>query len=174
MSRRYGQPVGESVMLPYDIVDVMEDPDFMQHFLRRFAMACEKNKACGKLIGPKSWYWVYRDRPMDLYKDALDDIKVMLGRQKSSAAILPVGRTMQSIILPAVSDWVCEKEGRIPEREVIPNSVHTLPIPFENYYVKKQQPKAKDGGKTPGTTLDLGNPGTPPVREESPGGDRRS
>lgn len=142
--KKFARQVGEPKILPYDIIEVMEDPEYMKHFMRRFQMACEQVAGAGKLIGAKCWYWTYKDDPMLLYHDALDNIKTMLGRQSSSAAILPVGRTLRHIVLKAASDWICEKEGRIPEREIFINTVHTLPIPYEKYYVNKEEPKPKD------------------------------
>lgn len=135
---------GEPKILPYDIIELMEDPEYMKHFLRRFEMACQETVGQGKAISPKNWYWTYKDNPMLLYHDALDNIKTMLGRQQSSAAILPANRTLRHIILKAASDWICEKENRIPEREVILNTVHVFPIPYEKYYVNKEKPNPKD------------------------------
>ena len=137
--------VDESRITEYDIIDVLEDPEFLKHFMRRFQMSCEYIKATvAKKLGPSSWYRVYKDCPMTLYHDTIDEIKVMLGRQESSAALLPVTRTLRGITMKAVSDWMCEKEGTVPEQENISNVVHTYPIPFEKYYVTKEIPLPED------------------------------
>lgn len=137
--------VGEPRITGYDIVDVLEDTEFLKHFMRRFQMSCEYTKATtAKKLGPDSWYRVYKDCPMTLYYDTIDEIKVMLGRQESSAALLPVNRTLRGITMKAVGDWMCEKEGTVPEREDISNVVHTYPIPFEKYYVTKEIPLPED------------------------------
>lgn len=134
---------GEPKVFPYDIIEVMEDPEYMKHFLRRFEIAVQCVRGRGKQGQNVSWYLVYKDNPMLLYYDAMDNIKVMLKRQESSAAILPLHQTLHHIVLKAVDDWICEKEGLIPKQEIFPDFVHILPIPYEKYYVNKEEPRPR-------------------------------
>ena len=38
--RKLARMVGEPKVLPYDIIEVLEDPEFLKHFMRRFQMSC--------------------------------------------------------------------------------------------------------------------------------------
>lgn len=136
---------GEPRITPYDIVDdILTDPEYFKHFVRRFKAEFEKVDARGKQRPVRGWYISYKDNPELMLKDIIDEIKVILGRQESSASLYKLGLTMRNIAMKAAGDWIHEHEGTVPEYEIFPNTVHTLPIPFEKYYVTKEIPLPED------------------------------
>lgn len=153
---------------PYHILDVMADPAYMPHFIRRFNIGMEMAVAKGK-IRP-FWSYHYENNPKLLYDDCVDEIKRLLGQQETSASSTRIVGMVKDIVLDAASDWITEKTGRTPGFELFPNTVKSAKTSFKYYGHNKKEQKAREAGAA-GTTLNLGHPGTPPVREEPGGGD---
>ena len=153
---------------PYHILDVMADPAYMPHFVRRFNIGMEMAIAKGR--ARPFWSYHYENNPRLLYDDCVDEIKRLLGQQESSASSTRIVGMVRDIVLDAASDWITEKTGRTPEFEMFPNTVKSARINLKYYGHNKKEQEARKAGAA-GTTLDLGHPGTSPVREEPPGGD---
>lgn len=153
---------------PYHILDVMADPAYMPHFIRRFNIGMEMAVAKGK-IRP-FWSYHYENNPKLLYDDCVDEIKRLLGQQETSASSTRVIGMVKDIVLDAASDWITEKTGRAPGFELFPNTVKSAKTNFKYYGHNKKEQKARETGAS-GTTLNLGHSGTPSVREEPNGGD---
>ena len=153
---------------PYHILDVMADPAYMPHFIRRFNIGMDMAIARGRMR--PFWSYHYENNPKLLYDDCVDEIKRLLGQQEASASSTRIVGMVRDIVLDAASDWITEKTGRTPEFELFPNTVKSAKTNFKYYVHNKKEQKAREAG-APGTTLDLGHPGTSAVREEPSGGD---
>lgn len=166
MSYRKGKVVSIRVT-PYHILDVMADPAYMPFFVRRFHIGMEKAIAKGT-IRPY-WSYHYENNIKLFYEDCIDEIKRLLGMQSTSASPVRIVGMVKDIVLDAAEDWIIEKEGRIPPFEIFPNTVKSAKINMKLYgpYLAEQERKRKAAeSAAASTTLDLGHPGTYPVREE--------
>lgn len=153
---------------PYHILDVMADPAYMPHFIRRFNIGMDMAIAKGR--ERSFWSYHYENNPKLLYDDCVDEIKRLLGQQETSASSTRIVGMVRDIVLDAASDWITEKTGRTPEFELFPNTVKSAKTNFKYYGHNKKEQKAREAD-TSGTTLNLGHSRTSAVREESPGGD---
>lgn len=166
MAKLKGKVVSVRVT-PYHILDIMADPAYMPFFVRRYHIAMEIAIAKGKLR--PYWSYVYENNIKLLYDDCIDEIKRILGMQKSSGATCRFHGKIKDIVLDAAEDWVVEKEGRTPAFEIFPNTVKSARINMKHYgpYLAEQERKRKAAeAAAASTTIDLGHPGTPSVREE--------
>ena len=154
---------------PYNLLEVMQDPSFPRHFLVRFKISHDITESLTK---KPVWFSVYRNKPELFYYDALDEVKRCLGKAESSASTVPflskdgAAPIFKKIVLEAVGDWICEKEGREIPFERIPNTVKAVQINYKSHYAWKQK-HAKDKDRQAGQAVDLGDPRTPAVRKKS-------
>lgn len=126
----------KEVTTDYHILDVMRDRDYLEFFLYRFKIAVEVARA--KYV-TFAWLAIYGNNPELLYKDAIDSIECMLDKTKISAAIIPLGARLRTIVLPAVGDWIVKKTGRDPPFEIFPNTAKSArDYNFEVYAYRKQ------------------------------------
>ena len=153
----------------YHILDIMADPAYMPYFVRRYHIAMEMAVAKGT-IRPW-WSYIYENNPKLLYDDCVDEVKRLIGIQETSASSFPVRGTIKDIVLNAASDWITEKTGRTPEFEIFPNTVKSARTSFKYYGRRKKENNKEGETSSADPTIDLGHPGTPPVREEPRGGD---
>lgn len=153
---------------PYHILDIMADPAYMKHFIKRYNVELEKAKAKG--VQRPWWSFYYDGKPELLFDDCVEEIKRILGMQKTSSSATRLVGGPKNAVLSAASDWITEKTGRLPEFEIFPNTVKSARINFDYYGHNKKNKKAREAGTT-GTAIDLGHPGASPVREEPSGGD---
>lgn len=131
---------------PYKITDVMKDPAYYKHFLYRFNVAKEKVEVMGK-GGEPSWYKDYKDNPKGCLEYSLDWITRKLYVCTHHAKTIkpedrPKGQRppIDSIILPACSDWITEKTGRAPEFEIPSNYLKSQrDYNFESYGPEKRR-----------------------------------
>lgn len=157
---------------PYHILDVMADPDYMPLFIRRYNIAMEK--AIAKRATRPYWSLIYDNNPKLLYEDCIDEIKRILGMQETSASSVRFTGMVKEMVMNAASDWITKKTGRTPEFEIFPNTVKSAKINM-NYYgpyiAEQKRKKQREAAEAVArTTLNLGNPGASPVREELDGG----
>lgn len=132
---------------PYHILDVIQDPAYPKHFLNRFKI--QRDHAV--LHGTAPWFLAYKDNPELLLNDAIDEIKVILKLQETSAAQIDLIKytngPITKIILPAVGDWIHEKEGTERPYEPLPDTVKSIQSNYKAYYVYKERfgPKNENG-----------------------------
>lgn len=154
---------------PYNLLEIMQDPSFLRHFLVRFKISHEIAESLTK---KPVWFFVYKNKPELFYYDALDEVKRCLGKAESSASTIPFlsedgsAPIFKKIVLEAVGDWICEKEGREIPFERIPNTVKAVQINYKSHYAWKQK-HAKDKDRQAGSAVDLGSTRTPVVRKKS-------
>ena len=166
MSRPKGKVVSVRVT-PYHILDIMTDPAYMPFFVRRYHIAMEI--AIAKRNTRPYWSYHYENNIKLLYDDCIDEIKRMLGMQDTSASPVRLIGAIKDIVLDAAEDWVVEKEGRTPAFEIFPNTVKSARMNMKHYgpYIAEQERKRKAAeAAAASATIDLGHPGTPPVREK--------
>lgn len=127
---------------PYDIIEVMKDPAYPKFFLNRFKIWRDIAVAYKHI---SLAYVFYIEDPEQLYYDAIDEIEKYLGRSQASAATMPLfgrrGRNpiLQNIVLPAVGDWICEKEHKPRPFEPLTNYVKSIKMNYKDSYVWKER-----------------------------------
>lgn len=129
----------------YDIVEVLEDPDYPKHFLRRFKIARDIWDA---IKNTPLWMVFYKNNPELLLRDTIDETKRLLERQSTSATLVPPNSIpFTTVILPAVNDWICEKENREPPFEPFPNTIKSYEQNYKQNYAWREK-HANDEGQT--------------------------
>lgn len=119
---------------PYHILDIMADPAYFPHFIRRYHIALDMALYKGeKRRHP--WSIFYENKPKLLYDDCIDEIKRILGMQSTSASLMTLhnNSSVMNIVLNACSDWITEKTGREPEFEIFDNTVKSAAIDLTHY-----------------------------------------
>lgn len=115
-------------ILPFKILDVMQDPAYFKHFLYRFNLQKEFIANCKR--SESQVFAKHKEDPEGLLSYSIDWIRrKIFVCSHSSREIKPEDRPkgpcppIDSIILPACSDWVTEKTGRDPEFEIPSNRI---------------------------------------------------
>lgn len=128
-----GRSVKKVEEMDFYIMDILTDPDYKKHFMYRFNISVEKQLNSSRQA-KLPWFICYGSNPDLLLEDMIDETKRILGQQTSSCVLCRSSRLYESIILPAVSDYICEKTGKPKPFEYISGHVKTQQYNFDCYY----------------------------------------
>lgn len=126
---------------PYKILDVMRDEKYLEFFLYRFKVARDLAMSQAKKC---SWIPIYANNPELMYYDALDEIEAILDKDKPSAAAIKLGQRINTIVLPAVGDWLTWKLNRTPRFEAaFARAPHQRPTDLRLYRFNHEEERKR-------------------------------